>query len=242
LSGTRTVLVGTAGWALPRESQAAFPGTGTHLERYAAVLPAAEINSTFYRPHRHATFARWAHAVPPAFRFSVKVPKEITHEQRLAGPVALLDEFLASLVPLGARLQCLLVQLPPSLEFEPAVASAFLGALRERFDRDVALEPRHATWFTAEAEALLVRLRVARVAADPPRVGVLEPGGWRDVAYFRLHGTPRVYWSAYEDAFLDDLAGRLRALAMDGVRCWCIFDNTAQGAAAVNALGLVERL
>jgi uncharacterized protein YecE (DUF72 family) len=243
LSDAPAVLVGTAGWSLPRTAQDAFPGAGTHLERYAAVLPAVEINSTFYRPHRHATFARWAHAVPADFRFSVKVPKAITHERRLADCVPLLGQFLAQIEPLGPKLACLLVQLPPSGEFDARVAPAFLEALRERFDRDVVLEPRHATWFTPGVESLLVRLRIARVAADRPRGdAVLEPGGWRGVAYFRLHGSPRMYFSSYDDVFLDTLAQRLRALADGGTRCWCIFDNTTLGAAVPNALALLRQL
>ncbi|HWP34406.1 MAG TPA: DUF72 domain-containing protein, partial [Thermodesulfobacteriota bacterium] len=58
------VLVGCAGWAIPRAAAGAFPGPGSHLERYARVLPAVEINSSFYRSHRPRTYARWAASVP----------------------------------------------------------------------------------------------------------------------------------------------------------------------------------
>src|SRR3954464_10929879 len=108
------ICIGTAGWSIPREAQPGFPGGGSHLERYAAVLPAVEINSTFHRPHRAATFERWAASVPRAFRFSVKMPRTITHDHRLTD-AAWLETFLADLAPLRSRLGCLLVQLPPSL-------------------------------------------------------------------------------------------------------------------------------
>ncbi len=72
------------------EHGAAFPVHGSHLERYAAALNAVEINSSFYRPHRLATYERWAASVPEEFQFAVKIPKAITHEQRLKGDIALL--------------------------------------------------------------------------------------------------------------------------------------------------------
>jgi len=83
--------VGCAGWALTKANQAAFPAEGTHLQRYAGRLNAVEINSSFYRPHRLATYEQWAASVPATFRFAVKLPKAITHDQRLVAADVLLD-------------------------------------------------------------------------------------------------------------------------------------------------------
>jgi uncharacterized protein YecE (DUF72 family) len=150
---------------------------------------------------------------------------------------------LASLAPLGSRAGCLLVQLPPSLAFEARIARAFFSALRKRFDRGVALEPRHSSWFELRAERLLDEFEVARVAADPPRVdGGNEPGGWRGLAYFRLHGSPKIYYSSYDSAYVDSLAQALRSLRRRRIPAWCIFDNTTLGAGTGNALSLLERL
>jgi uncharacterized protein YecE (DUF72 family) len=237
------IRVATAGWALPRTVRDQFPEGASNLARYAGLLPAAEINSSFYRPHKPATYARWAASVPESFRFAVKVPKLITHTRRLADPGEALDAFLAEVAGLGARLGCLLVQLPPSLAFDPAVVDAFLGALRERHAGAAAVEARHASWFTPAAETLLSAREVARVAADPPRApGDGEPGGWPRLAYYRLHGSPRVYWSAYDEAYLEALASRLTSEAAAGRDVWCVFDNTASGAAAANALDLRRML
>ncbi|HET7729080.1 MAG TPA: DUF72 domain-containing protein [Usitatibacter sp.] len=237
------VFIGTAGWSLPREQQHRFAGGGTHLERYARVLPVAEINSTFHRPHRASTYARWAASVPAPFRFSVKLPRTITHDRKLAGCGDLVDAFLAELAPLRPLVGCLLVQLPPKLELDARTARAFFGTLAARFAGPIAVEPRHASWFTASAQRMLAALRVARVAADPPRAeGGMDPGGWGGMAYYRLHGSPRVYYSSYGDAFLDTLAQRLQSLARGGTPCWCIFDNTTLGAGTANALSLQERL
>ena len=242
-SAKNAPLIGTAGWSLPLREQPRFPGEGSHLERYARVFRAVEINSTFHRPHRAATFARWAASVPPGFRFSVKLPRTITHDAGLAGTRTLVREFLVQLEPLGRRVGCLLVQLPPKLDLRPRVASAFFDHLRAGFDRGIAFEPRHASWFTAAGDCVLQDFRIARVAADPSRAGNgFEPGGWEGLAYFRLHGSPRVYYSSYDDAFLNALAARLDELRRRGTPTWCIFDNTTLGAGTANALGLAERL
>jgi len=233
---------GTAGWTLPRDEQPRFPGEGSHLRRYAAVLPAAEINTSFYRSHRASTWERWAAQVPEDFRFSAKLPRAITHTARLVDADAALDGFLAEVGHLGDRLGCVLVQLPPSLRFGAEVAGAFFRALRERHAGAVACEPRHATWFTPEADALLAGASVARVAADPARApGADEPGGWAGLAYWRLHGSPRMYYSAYEPAYLAALAARIAEARRRGP-VWCIFDNTTLGAATGNALDILQRL
>lgn len=237
------VRIGTAGWSLPRVVQESFPGEGPHLARYARVFRVAEINSSFHRPHRPATYARWGAATPESFRFAVKIPKAITHVAKLEKPGAMLDEFLAEAGALGERLECLLVQLAPSLQFNDRVAADFLAALRERWGGQVVVEPRHETWFSGVANEILERHRVGRVAADPPRVeGGETPGGWGGIAYYRLHGSPRTYYSSYDAAYLTDIAARLEAHRSTGVTAWCIFDNTASGAAAANALELTRLL
>ncbi len=237
------ILIGTAAWSIPRAEQRRFPAGESLLVRYAQVFGAAEINSTFYKPHRASTFERWAGAVPRSFRFSVKLPREITHDQRLAGTGRLLDDFLEQLQPLGQKLGCLLVQLPPSLTFETRVARTFFAVLRKRFSRAVAIEPRHASWLDARADRLLNDFEIARVAADPPRAeGDAAPGGWPGLAYFRLHGSPRIYYSSYTDEYLESLASQLAHLRRRGIPVWCIFDNTASGAATGNALSMLDKL
>ncbi|RYF41673.1 MAG: DUF72 domain-containing protein [Comamonadaceae bacterium] len=235
--------IGCAGWSLARSAQPAFGEGASLLQRYATRLPAVEINSSFYRPHQAATYARWAAATPAHFRFSVKLPKTITHVQRLVGCEVLLDTFLDQVRGLKDRLGCLLVQLPPSLAFDPATAAGFLRALRRRHGGAVAMEPRHASWFTAEADALLQAHCMARVLADP----VLHdagrwPGGWPQLVYLRLHGSPRAYWSSYDDVLIEALAHRIRLARAQGAEVWCIFDNTASGAATHNALALQQAL
>src|SRR4051812_36775637 len=145
------LFIGTAGWSLPRLEHPRFPSEGPHLERYARVLEAAEINASFYRPLRVELYAKWAASVPDHFRFSVKLPKTITHEQRLLDCDEHLAAFLDQVDGLGDKLGCLLVQLPPSFEYNDSLAGAFFCVFRALHDGPVALEPRHESWFTPAA-------------------------------------------------------------------------------------------
>ncbi len=242
------VRIGTAGWTIPPPLASHAPGSGSHLERYAGILHCAEINSSFHRSHRLSTWTRWAASTPPAFRFSAKLPKAITHVAKLVVESSAFDSFVAETTALSERLGAVLVQLPPSLAFEDCPAVEFFEALRERFpETNLALEPRHRSWFARDADALLHQHRIARVAADPlrdPRLaaGALPTcGGWPRFAYYRLHGSPRMYYSSYEPGYLARLAAVLReqAAAHD---TWVIFDNTAAGQAFGDALVLAHHL
>ena len=238
MTATTPLYIGCAGWSLPREHSEAFPAAGTHLQRYAARMTCVEINSSFYRPHRPATYARWAESVPEGFRFSVKVPKQITHEARLLDCAKLIDEFIGQCSHLGQRLGCLLIQLPPSLAFEDKTAQRFFSVFRSHYDGFAVLEPRHVSWQTPQAQALLIEHRIGQVAADPSPIPEGDvPGAWPGIRYFRLHGSPRIYYSSYETPWLEELAITLQPRAQDRPT-WCIFDNTASGAATANALEL----
>ena len=237
-----TIKIGTAGWSIPREIAREFAAEGSSLERYASRFQVVEINSSFHRPHRIATWERWRDSVPPTFRFSVKLPKTVTHQAKLADCAALLDEFIAQAAALGESLAVLLVQLPPKLELDPRVASAFFVELRSRTDARLACEPRNASWFTDGADTLLDDLQVARVAADPAICNAAaRPGGWPGLAYWRLHGSPVVYRSSYLDR-VESYAKALADPTLAAPERWCIFDNTASSAGAGDALALANAI
>ncbi len=232
------IRVGCAGWSLPSQHAARFDKGESALQRYATRFPVVEINSSFYRNHKPETYARWAQSVPDGFRFSVKMPQAISHEYGLHGAAPLLDPFLGGVEQLGDRLGALLLQLPPQLAYDGRTASAFFRAVRRRTAVPLAFEPRHPSWFTDTADAMLARHEVARVAADPalnPRAAL--PGGARHWSYWRWHGRPRTYYSSYEDRDLQDLAMQASQATALGP-AWIILDNTAHGHAVPNALGL----
>ncbi len=237
------VWIGTAGWSVPSRYASRFPARGSHLERYAQVLSAVEIDSSFYRHHRHDTYARWARSVPPGFRFAVKTPRALTEPGTLRLVEEVLERFLAEVTGLGPRLGVLLVQLAPQVAFDARLARALFARLSRGSAARIACEPRHASWAAARADALLRAAGVARVAADPPRwPGAQVPGGASTLAYFRMHGQPRTYYSDYGAAQLDLLAAQLTRAEQRSPERWCILDNTALGHALGNALSLQRRL
>jgi uncharacterized protein YecE (DUF72 family) len=89
----------------------------------------------------------------------------------------------------------------------------------------------------------LVHYRIAQAAVDPSRISTdSTPRGWPGLKYWRLHGSPRIYYSPYDLQRLERLAGEMQAATADGASTWCIFDNTASGAALGNALTLAHNL
>jgi len=236
-------VIGTAGWSLARKDAAAFPTDGTALERYSQVFNGVEVNSSFHRPHQASTWAKWAASVPEHFRFAVKIPKTITHQAKLVDVDTLIEQFAREVEQLGSKLKLLLVQLPPKLAFDAAVAERFFNDLRRSIGAEIVCEPRNISWFDDDAEVMLRHLRVARAAADPALSPVASvPGGWRGLAYWRLHGSPRMYRSSYDDEAVEMYARHIRAAIDDGLDAWCMFDNTAASAATANALSLMARL
>ncbi|MEO8874372.1 MAG: DUF72 domain-containing protein, partial [Polyangiaceae bacterium] len=176
--------------------------------------------------------------VPASFRFSVKVPKTVTHEAELQSPRAHLKNFFDDVSGLGKKLGVVLVQLPASVHFDLKRVRAFSKTLRSLYDGPVACEPRHESWYTPAVEELFVAHDIARVAADPPRPqSAVNPGGSSALVYFRWHGSPRTYWSSYDDGRLQALRDRIAKMPARQ-QVWCIFDNTASGAAAGDALRL----
>jgi len=237
-----TVRIGTAGWSIPKQYATDFPMVGTHLVRYSQNLNCAEINSSFYRSHRLSTWTNWAKSVPEEFRFSVKAPKTITHDAKLACTSEPLRAFLAEAKALANKLGPVLFQLPPKAAFNQAVAETFLTLFRDLHPGPAVFEPRHPTWFTAEADNLLKRFHIARVATDPaPVPEAATPGGWSKLIYYRLHGSPHMYYTPYTEPFLQFLSTTI-ARQHRSADVWCIFDNTASGAALGDTLTLQRLL
>jgi uncharacterized protein YecE (DUF72 family) len=252
VEGMRTAfaMIGTAGWSIPKAQTDFFSDEGSHLHRYAQRMACVEINTSFYREHSLQTYQRWASLTPSRFRFSVKVPSSITHDQQLRRARSPLREFLCQVRGLGRKLGPLLLQLPPSLEYKDRAARSFFAMMREEFDGSVVCEPRHASWFALRANTTLSEFRIGRVATDPTTIAPARvPGGWissprgsgKPIAYYRWHGSPRRYWSSYESSKLRAWADEILVLPKS-VKVWCIFDNTASGAALGNALELMGLL
>ncbi len=234
------ICIGTAAWTIPKEHKNNFAEIGTHLEKYSKIFNAVEINTSFYKDHKAITYERWAQSVPEHFRFSVKLSKVFTHEQRLKKGQKKLKENLRDILKLDSKLGCILVQLPPSLGFVNEDASKFFAEIRKYYPGPIAFEPRHADWQKDNVLALYEQYCISKVIADPPTTGsgvLHQPSGF---IYFRLHGTPQIYKSNYENNRLVQYASQINKFVTQGQKVWCIFDNTTFGHATGNAISLTE--
>lgn len=240
------IFIGCAGWSISSAYMAdpAIPQAGSHLQRYSVALPAVEINFSFYRPHRPQTYARWRESTPASFRFSVKIPKAITHENKLVGTEDIVDRFIGEASQLENKLGCLLVQLPPKLKFDMSITNSFFEMLRSKTATRIVCEPRHPSWFQKSVNELFEAHNITRVIADPAAVeGTTDvPLPESDMVYLRLHGSPDIYRSMYSETYLDRLGSWINHQLNDDMQVWCIFDNTADGATLGNALSLKSRV
>ncbi len=238
--------IGTASWTIPKQSRDDFfPPKAVkpnHLLAYSAKLTGVEINSSFYREHQGKTYLKWAESTPENFRFAVKLAKRFTHVQKLKVDATDLKVVLEGILQLGEKLGTLLVQIPPKLAFDEGTAEDFFATIRDLYDGAIVFEPRHETWASREATRVLEDYRVARVVADPNRIGDAPIVKSAEISYFRLHGSPKVYYSNYTKRALDKWVNAIEDVASKKAQTWCIFDNTALGHATPNALYVQKQL
>lgn len=183
-------IIATATWSISKKVADRFAPEGSGLTRYASVFSSVEINSTFYRRHKPATFARWADAVPDGFQFSVKMPKEMTHTRAMTDIARPFETFLEDIASLKEKRGPLLCQLPPSLAFNATLFETAFKAIRDCDTGPIVIEVRHKSWTSVEALDLLRTYDVDRVLADPAQVWPAEDF-ITPPRYVRLHGKPR---------------------------------------------------
>ncbi len=239
------IQIGTSGWDYPEWVGRVYPrhGVSDRLRYYARLFPVVEVNSTFYHLPPPSVAASWVRRTPPGFRFAAKFPRTITHELRLLGAEEELRRFLDVLAPIRAvgKLAAALLQLPPSLGFDPSTVRAFYAALPR--DLPVAVEFRERSWLAPASFDLLREFGFAYVVVDEPllpvRLEVTAP-----FAYVRWHGhgAPLWYDYPYSDAELAEWVPRLRALAEHATVTYGFFNNHFRGDAAINGQHLADAL
>lgn len=239
------IRLGTSGWEYPEWVGRVYPRRGPRdrLAFYAQLFPVVEINTTFYRIPPAATVASWARRTPEGFRFTAKFPKSVTHDRRLVGTGDDVREFLQALRPLReqGKLAATLLQLPPSLEFDPRAARTFYEDLPA--DLPVAVEFRDPSWQIPESLALLREFRLAQVVVDEPLLPVrLEVTG--PFAYLRWHGHGARVWYdySYRREELVPWVERVQELARRAGAVYGFFNNHFRGDAATNCQTLEELL
>jgi uncharacterized protein YecE (DUF72 family) len=192
------IRLGTQGWNYDAWVGPFYP-TGTrsadYLSVYARAFQTVEVDSTFYAIPSLRTVHGWAERTPPDFTFALKLPQEITHENRLRDSAGLAELFFDRARELGSKLGPILVQLgpdfaPPEL---PALAN-FLPLIPR--DLRVAIEFRQRGWIYDGVLALLAEHNVALTLTDArwiPRRQMLSLAArpTADFAYLRWMGPNR---------------------------------------------------
>lgn len=232
------VLVGTSGYNYPEWKGSFYPAdlpASKFLPFYASRFPTVEINYTFYRMPTPALVAGWCGQVPPAFRFTLKAPRRITHDRKLraaevADPLA---AFIRAAGELGPRLGALLFQLPPTFRKDVVVLNEFLSLLPP--GAPAAFEFRHDSWLDDEVYDALRSRRAALCIADSETrdTPIVTTGPH---AYLRLRD------EGYGEADIDRWAGVARDLAARCSDVFVYFKHEDEGKGAAFAQLLMERL
>jgi uncharacterized protein YecE (DUF72 family) len=258
------IRIGSCAWSFDDWRGAFYPADlpeSRWLEFYAGHFPAVEIDSTFHAAPAEATVRRWAEATPASFRFSCKLPRQITHVSRLRECTAELVSFLRTMEPLAAKLQVILIQLPPSLT--PAEGKHALRKFFMQLPRDFrfAIEFRHAGWHRPQFIRLVEKYRICWVWADttPLNERNLAPFEFlpctTDLLYLRLlgdyatkydvdgghmHRYQKLLWK--REAALESWSLKIQRHLADVRSVWAFSGNHFEGFAPETCQRLSERL
>jgi uncharacterized protein YecE (DUF72 family) len=242
------IRIGTSGWRYPPWRGVFYPEglvQRRELEYLASRVNSVELNGTFYSLQKPASFQAWAAQTPDDFEFAVKGGRFITHMKRLRDVEEPLGRFFASgVLTLGPKLGPILWQLPPTLQFDPALLASFFGLLpRSHEGRPIrhALEVRHPSFRDPGFPPLLREHDIALVIADTANTFVYLEDVTADFVYIRLHGDEELYVSGYTDQALDRWAGKIRAWS-ESRDVYVYFDNDAKVMAPRDAMSLADRL
>jgi uncharacterized protein YecE (DUF72 family) len=235
-----SVRIGTSGWSYHHWAEVLYPPglpSGRRLARYAEVFDTVELNASFYRWPKDATFAAWRDQLPEGFTMSVKAHRGLTHFRRLASPEPWIERFERCWNLLGDRHGVLLVQLHPEMPRDDARLDAFLRSVPASIR--VAVELRHPTWDDPAVYALLESRRAAYVVMSGAGLPCV-PRATTDLVYVRMHGPDpdAMYAGSYPDRELRRWAGQIADWDGDGRDVWLYFNNDLGGHAVRNALTL----
>lgn len=239
------ILLGTCGWSYQEWVGMFYPNNRVaKLPFYGKVFETVEVDSSFYRMPSKSMAAGWARATGPSFKFSLKVPKTITHDRRLVDAEQGFLAFLEVIKPLekAGKLGCLLVQLPPSFEYGERRS---LESFMELFPRHLhfAIEFRHESWDRQETWDLLNEHGVANTVTDSPIEFLSKPIVTAEThAYVRWHGRGKPTWFdyTYSEQELEPWVRKVNDIASKVQTLYAYFNNHYHSSAPVNALQFLE--
>ena len=234
----QNIHIGTSGWFYNHWIHVLYPPDIPReqwLSVYSQKFDCVEINATFYRLPFENMVKGWYRKAPSNFIFVVKASRQITHLRKLVNIEQPLERFVQRVSLLNEKLGPLLYQLPPSIKKDLTLLENFLKKLPEDYLH--AIEFRHASWEEDETFALLSRYNVAHCVVSRKRYPFVDVPT-SSIVYFRLHGPEAMFSSSYDDAFLEEVATRLRKHAASGKTVYAFFNNDVEGHAVRNALTL----
>jgi uncharacterized protein YecE (DUF72 family) len=232
-----TVRIGTSGWSYDHWTSVLYPpGTpvAKRLAYYVEEFDTVELNASFYRWPRDATFEGWQRRLPPGFTMTVKAHRGLTHFRRLRNPQPWVERFERCWRALGARREVLLIQLHPELSRDDALLEHFLTVMPDWIP--LAVEFRHQSWNVDEVFALLERHGAAYVVTSGAGLPCVLRATSR-LVYLRMHGPDdeKLYAGSYSDDSLRWWADRIEDWHRDGHDVVVYFNNDGEGNAVYNA-------
>ena len=221
-----TILTGTSGWQYASWRDRFYPPKFPQrrwLEHYVQQFATVEINSTFYNLPSEQTVQRWADAAPPEFHFVVKASRYLTHIRRLRDPEAPVQLLLERCRPMGTRLSCVLLQLPPNFPAQPELLERTLAAFPQHLR--IAVEFRDRSWFSEAVRSMLHEHNAALCIAD--RRGAQREPAWHTAswAYIRFHEGDGDPYPCYSRSTLRGWAERLGSLSPGADPVYVFFNN-----------------
>jgi uncharacterized protein YecE (DUF72 family) len=208
---------------------------------YCTQFNTLEVNVTFYRMPEAKVFEGWYEQSPADFRFAVKAPRQVTHYKKF-GPEAapILADFYGMVrESLREKLGPILFQLPPKAAYTDELLQRLLGLLDPAFHNVV--EFRHPSWWDGEIIRELGRRGISFCGQSYPAELPDDVIANTPQLYYRFHGVPVLYTSAYSEEFLQGVARDVQA--EPGVReAYLYFNNGIGGAGVLNARQLQQFL
>lgn len=208
---------------------------------YSKIFNTVEINYTFYHTPKEKTILNWESQAEAGFKYTLKVPKKITHIKRFNECDELVEQFNQLSLCLKNKLGILLFQMPPSFKLDERNFKRIENVFQKLNKQiDYAIEFRHNSWFeNNEILELCKKYDVAFSIVSAPKIKFLPVVTSKNV-YIRLHGRDRWYNYDYSKEELKEFAQIIKDYLKKNLVVWVYFNNDVNCYAPNNALELIK--
>lgn len=236
---TKVQYIGTSGYSYPYWKNRFYPQglpASKQLSYYSSVFNSIELNYSFYRFPVVKNLLKSVSETPDDFRFSLKAHKTITHTLRMKNAGEKVKEFMDIVNEgLGAKLGCVLFQLPPSYSYSEERLEDILHAVDHKSNN--VIEFRHVSWWQEKVYKVLKDANLTFCSVSYP--GLPEDNIiTSDIFYKRMHGVPELFKSTYTDSEIETLSTSIP----EDITSFTYFNNTMFEAGYSNATSLKDLL